>query len=115
MIADHFDLVVRYLDQTLRAADWASNNRAELRHILARETLSTVAGVDAAYRDDYHRSLHPDLSEDRVAMLESQANFLWSHGFLNERVDVARWIDPRPLQAALRRRADRVASQALDA
>lgn len=115
MIEDHFDLVVRYLDQTLRAADWASNNRAELRHILAQETLSTVAGVDAAYRDDYHRSLHPDLSDDRVAMLETQANFLWSHGFLTERVDVAHWVDPRPLDAALKLRAARVAGQKVGA
>lgn len=115
MIDHHFDLVVRFLDQTLRAADWASNNRAELQHILAQETFSTLAGVDAAYRDDYHRSLHPDLSDDRVAMLSTQANFLWTHGFLEDRVDVSRWIDRRPLEAALRLRVDRVAGLAVPA
>lgn len=107
MIDQHFDLVVRFLDQTLRAADWASTNLAALRPILAQETFSTVAGVDAAYRNDYHRSLHPDLSDDRVAMLKTQADFLWAHGFLDTRIDVERWIDRRPLEAALRLRADR--------
>lgn len=115
MIDHHFDLVVRFLDQTLRAADWASNNLAALRPILAQETFSTLAGVDAAYRDDYHRSLHPDLCDDRVAMLKTQADFLWTHGFLDARIDVERWIDRRPLAAALRLRAERHARQPVPA
>jgi ABC-type nitrate/sulfonate/bicarbonate transport system substrate-binding protein len=106
MIERHFDIVVRFLEQTLRAADWASGNLAELKHILTRETLSGIPGVEAAYRDDFHRSLHPDLSQDRVDMLAAQANFLWLHGFLDSRVDVRRWVDARPLQAALARRND---------
>ncbi|UIJ46613.1 ABC transporter substrate-binding protein [Sphingomonas cannabina] len=105
MIEHHFDLVVRFLEQTLRAADWASTNLARLKHILAQETLAGSVGVDAAYRNDFHRSLHPDLSADRIGMLGTQANFLWLHGFLEEPVDIARWVDPRPLQAAMRRRA----------
>lgn len=105
MIEHHFDLVVRFLEQTLRAADWASTNLAELKHILAHETLAGVAAVEATYRGDFHRSLHPDLSADRVEMLRSQANFLWLHGFLDARVDVGQWIDTRPLDAALGRRA----------
>lgn len=101
MIEHHFDVVVRFLAQTLRAADWAAGNPADLKHILAQETFAGLRGVEAAYRGDFHRSLHPDLSADRVEMLETQANFLWLHGFLDHRVDVARWIDPRPLAAAI--------------
>nr|WP_294814183.1 ABC transporter substrate-binding protein [uncultured Sphingomonas sp.] len=105
MIEQHFDLVVRFLEQALRAADWASTNLPRLQHILAQETLAGIAAVGAAYRNDFHRSLHPDLSADRIEMLRNQANFLWHHGFLDEAVDVDRWIDARPLEAALRRRA----------
>ena len=105
MIERHFDLVVRFLEQTLRAADWSSTNLPELKHILAHETLAGIAAVDAAYRDDFHRSLHPDLSLERVDMLRAQDNFLWLHGFLDNDVDVERWVDARPLEAALRRRA----------
>jgi ABC-type nitrate/sulfonate/bicarbonate transport system substrate-binding protein len=101
MIDRHFDIVVRFLEQTLRAADWASNNLAAIKPILARETLSTVAGVEAAYRNDFHRSLHPDLSAERVDMLRMQAEFLRLHGFLEAAVDVDRWVDPRPLAAAM--------------
>lgn len=105
MLDHHFELVVRFLEQTLRAADWASGNLAALKPILARETVSGIAGVDAAYRNDFHRSLHPDLSTERIDMLEMQAEFLRLHGFLEQAVDVRRWVDPRPLAAAMARRA----------
>jgi ABC-type nitrate/sulfonate/bicarbonate transport system substrate-binding protein len=108
MIEHHFDLVVRFLEQALRGADWASTNLTALRPILARETMSSLAGVEAAYRDDFHRSLHPDLSAERIGMLAMQAEFLRLHGFLEAAVDVPRWIDPRPLAAALERRAKTV-------
>lgn len=109
MIEHHFDLVVRFLEQSLRAADWSSTNLTQLKPILMQETLAGSIAVDTAYRDDFHRSLHPDLSADRIGMLRTQADFLWAHGFLDVRVDVSRWIDPCPLEAALRRRADAAA------
>ena len=58
----------------------------------------------AALFDDFQRTVNV-LSADRIEMLRNQANFLWYHGFLDEAVDVDRWIDARPLEAALRRRA----------
>lgn len=115
MIEHHFELVVRFLEQTLRAADWASNNLSALKRILARETLASPAGVDAAYRNDFHRSLHPDLSAERVEMLGIQAQFLRLHGFLEADVDIERWIDPRPLREALARRATRSQTNGLKA
>lgn len=104
LLDHHFDLVVRFLEQTLRAADWASIHPDELKPILARETMSGLAGVEAAYRNDFHRSLHPDLSAERTGMLAMQAEFLRLHGFLEAAVDVDRWIEPGPLAAALARR-----------
>ncbi len=105
MIEEHFDLVVRFLYQALRAADWAATNLPALRRILEQETLAGPAGIASAYRNDFHRSLHPDTSADRVGMLRSQADFLHLHGFLESAVDVDAWVDPRPLNAALALRA----------
>jgi ABC-type nitrate/sulfonate/bicarbonate transport system substrate-binding protein len=105
MLEQHFDLVVCFLEQTLRAADWASTNLPRLKHILAQETIAGIAAVEATYRNDFHRSLHPDLSSDRIGMLHNQANFLWYHGFLDAPADIDSWIDPQPMAAALRRRA----------
>lgn len=105
MLDHHLDLVELFLEQTLRAADWAATHLDDLRPILAEETWSSIAGVDAAYRDGFYRALHPDLSPDRIGMLAAQAAFLEQSDFLESPVDVAAWIDPRPLAAAAERLA----------
>jgi len=111
MLDEHRDLVECFLEQSLRAADWAALNPVELKPIIAHETLSGIEGVDAAYRNNFHRSLHPDLSEDRIEMLRVQAGFLWVHGFLEAPVDIDRWICREPLDTVMKRRADAVNSQ----
>jgi ABC-type nitrate/sulfonate/bicarbonate transport system substrate-binding protein len=108
MLDHHLDLVELFLEQTLRAADWSATHLDELRPILAQETWSSIAGVDTAYRGGFHRSLHPDLSADRVSMLAAQAEFLLRAGFYDAAVDVEAWVDPRPLAAATERLAHRV-------
>lgn len=110
MIEEHFDVVVRFLLCSLRAADWAARHPAQLRHILERETFSGPAGVDAAYRDGFHRTLHPDLSPERIDMLRAQEQFLRLHGFLESAVDIDGWVDSRPLAAALALRAEHCAA-----
>ncbi|WP_219061944.1 ABC transporter substrate-binding protein [Pseudomonas sp. UMAB-08] len=100
-IDNHFDVLVRFLDQTLRAADWAAQNFSGVHDILKSETLGSLDGVAAAYRNDFHRSLHPDLSAERLHLLQSQKKSLWLHGFLEHDFDLHDWVDPRPLQAAL--------------
>jgi ABC-type nitrate/sulfonate/bicarbonate transport system substrate-binding protein len=100
LLDNHFDLVVRFLYQTLRAADWAANNLNDVLGILQSETSSSAAGAAAAYRDDFHKTLHPDLSEDRLQLFAQQKKFLWLHGFLDRDFDFASWIDRRPLQEA---------------
>lgn len=109
LIAEHFDIVVRFLVETLAAADWATAHPAEVAEILQGETRAGAAGVAAAYRNDFHRSLHPDLSDQRVDWLKAQARLLWVHGFLEHDVDVDAWIDRRPLEAALAQRSARAA------
>jgi 2'-hydroxybiphenyl-2-sulfinate desulfinase len=94
------DLVVRFLVESLRAADWAAQNLDGLRGILAGETFADRAGVETAYRGDFHTSLHPDLSDERVELFARQKDFLLVHGFLAEDFDLESWIDRAPLQAA---------------
>lgn len=104
LLDNHFDLVVRFLEVSLRAADWAEDNLPAVQAILQKHTFAGAVGVETAYRNNFHRSLHPDLSRERIDLLKRQANFLWLHGFLEHQVDVDAWIDSRPLQAALARR-----------
>jgi ABC-type nitrate/sulfonate/bicarbonate transport system substrate-binding protein len=100
ILVERPELVVRFLAQTLRAADWAANHLDDVRAILARETRSGAEGVAAAYRNDFHRSLHPTLDADRLDLLRQQKDFLLVHGFLAADVDVDAWADPEPLRQA---------------
>ncbi|HSB96270.1 MAG TPA: ABC transporter substrate-binding protein [Spongiibacteraceae bacterium] len=100
LLENHFDVVVRFLYQTLRAADWAAANVNDVLGILQSETSSSAAGAAAAYRDDFHKTLHPDLSDERLQLFEQQKKFLWLHGLLDRDFDFAPWLDRRPLAAA---------------
>jgi ABC-type nitrate/sulfonate/bicarbonate transport system substrate-binding protein len=100
LLESHFDVVVRFLAQTLRAADWAKENLQAVYGILKRETRAGDEGVAAAYRDGFHRNLHPDLSAERLELLRMQKTFMWVHGFLDADFDLEAWVDTRPLAAA---------------
>jgi ABC-type nitrate/sulfonate/bicarbonate transport system substrate-binding protein len=100
---EHFDLLVRFLDQTLRAAAWAKTNLAAVRDILREETGAGAEGVETAYREGFHLSLAPSLSADRVELFRQQKHFLLTHGFLDHDFDFEAWLDPRPLAEAQRR------------
>lgn len=102
LIDDHFDLLVRFLAQTLRAADWAKTHLAETLEILQSETRAGSEGVQAAYRNGFHLDLAPDLSEERVELFRQQKNFQLLHGLLDRDFDFDAWIDRRPLEAAQR-------------
>jgi 2'-hydroxybiphenyl-2-sulfinate desulfinase len=94
------DVVVDFLAQSLRAADWAAGDPDGVRGILEGETRSGPDGVATAYAPGFHTSLHPDLSPERLGLLERQKDFLFQHGFLAADVDVAAWVDPEPLARA---------------
>jgi ABC-type nitrate/sulfonate/bicarbonate transport system substrate-binding protein len=99
LLDDHFDLVVRFLAITLRAADYIAEQPERLRDILEFETAGSTAAVDQAYAK-LHEGLRPTLDPERIALFEQQKKFLFTHGFLDADFALADWIDPRPLAAA---------------
>lgn len=103
LLENHFDLLVRFLYQTLRAAEWAKTHLAGVHEVLQSEAKASSEGVKAAYRDDFHLDLAPDLSEERVELFRQQKNFQLIHGFLDRDFDLDAWIDHRPLEEARRR------------
>lgn len=100
LIDKHFDLLVRFLYQTLRAADWAKDNLQGVYDVLGGETRSGTEGLQLAYRDGFHQTLAPDLSAERVELFRQQKTFQLTFGFLDRDFDYDAWIDPRPLAAA---------------
>ncbi len=55
--------------------------------------------------------MHPDLSPERVELFRQQKNFQLLHGIIERDFDFDAWIDPRPLEAAQKLRAARLAAQ----
>ncbi|MFE1322320.1 ABC transporter substrate-binding protein [Kitasatospora phosalacinea] len=100
LLDEHPELVARFLAVLLRAADWAADRPEDVARILGAETGAGPEGVAGAYAAGSHRTLHPDLSADRLELLAQQEQFLHAHGFLADRVDVHAWADPAPLAAA---------------
>ncbi|TDU31708.1 2'-hydroxybiphenyl-2-sulfinate desulfinase [Panacagrimonas perspica] len=100
---NHYDLLVRFLHQTLRAADWAKTNLKGVHQFLQAETAASADGVAAAYRDGFHLSLAPDLSDERVELFRQQKTFLLNHQILDRDFDFDQWIDRRPLEDAVKR------------
>lgn len=94
------EVVIGFLAQSLRAADWAAGDLDGVRAVLQRETLSGPEGVVAAYGAEFHRGLHPSLAGDRVELLGAQKQFLYAHGFLAADFDLESWVAPEPLARA---------------
>jgi ABC-type nitrate/sulfonate/bicarbonate transport system substrate-binding protein len=112
-LENHFDLLVRFLYQTLRAAEWAKTHLGEVYEILQGETRAGPDGVKAAYRDGFHLSLAPDLSRERIELFRQQKDFQLIHGFLDRDFDYDAWIEFRPLEEAQKRlKAERQAAAA---
>ncbi|MER7453106.1 ABC transporter substrate-binding protein [Nocardia beijingensis] len=94
------EVVVEFLAQSLRAADWAAGDLSGVREVLQRETLSGPEGVVAAYGENFHRDLHPSLSDERIELIGVQKQFLYTHGFLAADFDLDSWVAPEPLARA---------------
>lgn len=94
---------MRFLEQTLRAADWAADHAEEVLSILSDETQGSVDATVNAYGATFHETLHPNLSDERLALLNRQKKQLWLHGFLDHDFSLSDWVDARPLQEAWRR------------
>ncbi|MEV8321840.1 ABC transporter substrate-binding protein [Kitasatospora sp. NPDC056731] len=94
------ELVARFLAVLLEAADWAAEHPAEVVRILRAETGAGAEGVAGAYAPGSHRTLHLDLSAERLELLAQQERFLGDRGFFASPVDIPGWADPEPLRAA---------------
>jgi ABC-type nitrate/sulfonate/bicarbonate transport system substrate-binding protein len=100
LLQSHPELVIEFLAQSLRAADWAVDNLDGVREVLAAETGSGADGVLLAYREGFHRTLHPTLDAERLDLLRIQKSFLLRYGFLSADFSFDSWVDPQPLRLA---------------
>lgn len=85
------ELVSDYLRALAAAQSAIGADRRRLWRVLSRETHQSVHDAEAAYGQIEPRSLLPSLAPSRLRALQHQADFLFEHGFMPNRVDVEAW------------------------
>jgi ABC-type nitrate/sulfonate/bicarbonate transport system substrate-binding protein len=95
------DIVDQVLLQLFKARDWAKTHRAEVIQLMAQEFKTSETLVEQSWGDDLFEGLDLNLSDDNIAALQSQHDFLLKHGFISRPVDIQAWIDRQPLERAL--------------
>jgi ABC-type nitrate/sulfonate/bicarbonate transport system substrate-binding protein len=98
-IERHPELVSRFLARVRSAAAWARRHPDETVSWIARETGWAAPAVRRSYGPDVHLHLDIDLAPEKVDGLHAFTRFLFEHGFVASQIDIAAWIDPRPLAA----------------
>jgi ABC-type nitrate/sulfonate/bicarbonate transport system substrate-binding protein len=95
------DLVILYLEQVLRAAEWAKTHRSEVLEIVAKGQYGTTTEQVALSKNpDFHLHYTPGFSEQALHLLKEQKDFLLKRGFIEMDFSVEDWIDPDYLAEA---------------
>jgi sulfonate transport system substrate-binding protein len=95
------EVVIEYIKQLLRAAQWAKHNRSEVLELFAEQTHGTPGQVANSRPFDFHRHLATELSERGLLALESQKRLLFDLGIIDQDFAIEKWADDRFLKAAL--------------
>lgn len=103
LLRDHPELVERYLMKLIAAADWAKGNKDAARRAIAVETGSAEYWLDKGCGSDFADRLDFTLDESLVVALNVRKTFMLEHGLLRKDFNLRDWIDPVPLQNAVRR------------
>ena len=102
LLEERPDLVARWLANVIEAAEWAKTHRDETFRIVAAESGVAEEIALEAFGDHLPDQLVPDLSDDKVAALVSQKDFLLKHGFISRDFDIEKFIVRGPLAEANR-------------
>lgn len=99
---EHPDRVATVIRLLQDASAWATEHPRDTLELFARRLQTPAALLELAYRAPVSSALGLALPDDTVPVLQAQHDFLLRQGFIADGFDVASWIDPRPLELALR-------------
>jgi ABC-type nitrate/sulfonate/bicarbonate transport system substrate-binding protein len=100
LLRERRDLVVRGLARLLQAGDWAKAHTVEEVAAKLAEGYDVYPESLASKYENVSEGIQIDLSEDKVAALKSQKDFLLTHGEIDKDFDVEPWVDHGPLKEA---------------
>ena len=97
------ELVIRYLQVLVRSAHYGSTHQAETARIWAGEIGVEVKDIYNSYRESFHTTVWPSLSDAILRRLRVQIDFLRDKGYLEKDVDIEQWMAGDFLREAYRR------------
>lgn len=97
------DVVVDYLVALIRASDYATDNPDAVLTYFGVSGDHDLESLRKAYGPGPTLRYRPTLDTDVIDALAHHAAFLSAHGIIRPGLDIAGWIDPAPLAAALAR------------
>lgn len=98
---NHPELVRVYLEQLIRAGIWARSHREETIEIFAKRTYVSKEAAAISRSADFHEYLILEITNEAIAALESQKNFLLKQNFIQNDFDVRDWVDRSFLESLL--------------
>lgn len=96
----HPERVARVIVRMIQASRWAKEHHTETIDLFAQRLQIPAVLLEATYGDEISGHLDLSLPPETAAVLESEQDVLYRHGFIPEKFDVEAWIDPRPLELA---------------
>jgi len=100
LVKNEPELVARWLANVIEAGEWAKSHRDEVFRIVAAESGVAEETAYEAFGARLPDQLVPNLSEDNVAAIDSQKNFLLEHGFIRRDFSIEEFIAREPLTRA---------------
>jgi ABC-type nitrate/sulfonate/bicarbonate transport system substrate-binding protein len=94
------DLVARWLAKVIEAGHWAKTHRDETFRIVAAESGVAEETAHEAFGEGLPDQLVPDLSDENIAAIVSQKDFLLANGFIKRDFDIEQFIVRGPLAEA---------------
>lgn len=102
LIEEHPDIVARFYARSLEAYEWAVHHELDVIRYIAREQSVPEKVVERVHGSRIVAGLQTDLEPAKIESLRFLKDFLFRHGIIRKDFDVDKWIDPRPLEAALK-------------
>ena len=98
MADKHPELVVTFMKGMIKVGRWANDHKRAAAAILDKQTF--YLDVEDTYQGIKHMDLVPNLSPQNLAAVEIGTDFMFSHGYMKNEVDVQKWAAPEFLEAA---------------
>ncbi len=112
MAEEHPELVVAYMKGMIKVGRWANENKHAAAAILDRQTF--YLDVEDTYRGIKNIDMVPNLSPQNLASIEIGKDFMFSHGYIKQRLRRARVGRAGVLRAGGARAARRRVEEAVD-